>query len=197
MRRIVMRLNVIIISVLLSFLMMTNAYADNYASNNSLSAKCDRVSDKCKIVAQKQTNKKNNYIRHDEKGNICYKNYRKSLYTPFSLNVMVKGNELIVEGKLDKSINAGEYVKVKGRKHIFTLTSKTKYWAGYYIGKYTKKQFITACNDYMKNRENAKYIWLSIEMREGTVYRVGTAPFYIWEFNSGRYYDMDHGWIER
>ena len=133
----------------------------------TITAKCGKLKAKCKVTV-----KKNEWLYHIEKGNIRYEEYRTPNYT-FNLIIDIKGDELIVEGDLIKS-NRDEYakgVRVKGKKHVFRLSSNTKYWSGdMAIG---KDKFLYYAKEYKSLWANLDTTGIIIDLKDGVVVDVG------------------------
>lgn len=132
-------------------------------------AKCGRMKAKCKVVVKAETE---TGIYHTEKGDIRYEDYR----TPnsnYNLTIDISGDKLIIEGKMKRSI-LGEYGKpeiVKGDRHIFILSSATKFWSGDI--EISKERFLSIEKVDRKKWANQDTISFMLDMKDGKVVNAG------------------------
>lgn len=134
--------------------------------NAVITAKVGKKKLKCSVIVKRF---KGEY--HTEKGKPRYYDYR-TKNSLFNLKIDIVGNELFIEGQLvrHKQWDDNKPELVKGNKHIFILSSKTKFWSGDTI--ISKKRFLTEAKAF-KTWMDRSTRGLLIDMEDGKVVSVG------------------------
>ena len=132
------------------------------AGKATIRAQVGKKTYKCKVTV------KDDVIYHTEMGVARYYEYRTKNYL-FNLKISIVGNKLIIEGQLVREVNH-KSARARGKKHIFIISSKTKFWSGDTI--IGQNRFLNEAKNY-KNWPDRDTRGLLIDMKDGKLVNVG------------------------